>query len=133
MTTLFALPGLLYVAMGLGVLDPALAPSELRLSEKFEYVGLPLEESTGKLVSVAIGLGKVTIAANNWVIKSRSLDLLFALASIPGFGLVLYVHRMLPNSDPWIKEVNVITAPVMLCAVYYLSKDSVKKTKAKAR
>lgn len=100
LTTTFAFPGLMYVALGLGLVSVDATPPEMRMEEKFEYVSLPISEPFGAMVCCAIGIGKIGIALNNWIIKSRVLDLLFALSSVPGFGLVLFVHRSLPNPDP---------------------------------
>ena len=100
--------------------------SELRFAVS---LAAPLTSEMGKALCIAIGAGKVTVALNNFLIKSPALDAMFALTSIPGFGLVLYVHRQLPNPDGWSAEVPVILMPIMLCMIWMLgsSKDSGKK------
>lgn len=125
-TSMMMFPGMMYIANAAGMIE---FPAEMRMPEKMDFIGAPLTSEMGKALCIAIGAGKVTVALNNFLIKSPALDAMFALTSIPGFGLVLYVHRQLPNPDGWSAEVPVILMPIMLCMIWMLgsSKDSGKK------
>merc|ERR1719359_1082478 len=92
LTSMLALTGMLHCAVGLGMSQ---APAEMRLPEKMALIGAPLGTALGSALNLAIGLGKVGIAVNNWSLKSSALDRTFALVSVPGFAFVLWVHRNL--------------------------------------
>ena len=126
LTTLMALPGMMYLAAAAGVFE---FPPEMRFPEKMDFIGVPIGSALGKAILCCIGIGKVTIAINNWVLKSSVLDAVFALTSVPGFGLVLFVHRELPNPDPWSAELPVIIAPIALCTIWMLKAAGGKEKK----
>jgi hypothetical protein len=124
MTSLMAVPGCMFVGAGLGLLD---FPADIRMPEKVATVGLEYGTPLAQALLLAIGLGKVFLPFNNFIFGSRSIMALYAALAFPGFGIVLYSHRMLPDPDPWVKEVSVILAPFMLLGVYLLAPASKAK------
>lgn len=122
-TSMMALPGMMYLAAAAGAFE---FPAQMRMSEKFDFIGIPMTSTLGSAIMFLVGAGKVTIALNNWVIKSTFLDALFANASVPGFALVLYVHRSMPNPEPWSGEVPVLLMPIALCMIWLLAADGQK-------
>ena len=115
MTSLMALPGCMFVAGGLGLVD---FPAELRMPEKLATVGLTYGTIGGSLTLLAVGVGKVFLPFNNFIFGSRTIMAIYAALAFPGFAAVLYSHRVIPNPDPWSKEVSVIAAPLLLVALY---------------
>ena len=128
-TSLMAAPGAIMIASALGLMNP---PAEMRLGDKLATIGVQFPSTIATAILLAVGSGKAFIPINHFVLGG-TFNALYAIASIPGFGLVLYSHLKITNPDPLIKEVPVVASPLIFCLIWALGgkpkADGQKKTK----
>ena len=128
---LFAAPifftGLLFLAAGLGY---ARMPRDMRIGEKLSAIGIAPGSALAHALLCAIGSGKVLCVVNHWAIKSDVLDVFFALAAAPGFGLVLAAHSTIRPPAPQAENIPPILVALMLMGLGY---SSSRRREAEAR
>eukprot|EP00618_Florenciella_parvula_P039226 CAMPEP_0119490118 /NCGR_PEP_ID=MMETSP1344-20130328/15377_1 /TAXON_ID=236787 /ORGANISM="Florenciella parvula, Strain CCMP2471" /LENGTH=134 /DNA_ID=CAMNT_0007525229 /DNA_START=48 /DNA_END=449 /DNA_ORIENTATION=+ len=119
-----AVPGCLHLVVLAGFTE---FPPEMRMPEKLGVIGVVEGDNYYVALMIAIGLLKLSVPANIWLIKSKTISMLQLLIALPGFALVEYAHRQLTDPPmPLHEDIPVFVIPTLL-AILALSPASTKK------
>jgi hypothetical protein len=94
LATPIAMPGLLFVLVGLGLASP---PVDMRLDDKFATVGIAAGSSAYQATAIAVGLIKISVPLNCWVIK---VNLRSSICERPRTLSACHAHSPQPASHP---------------------------------
>merc|ERR1719152_666497 len=98
-----AIPGAIMGGAALGLWP---APTEMRLADKMDTIGVPMASALGTAILMPVALGKLFIPINHFVLDG-ALDL-------------LYAHQTMVPPDELQKEVPVVIAPVLFWLIWAL-------------
>lgn len=119
-----AIPGALFAIWGLGFVD--IMPKDMDPTEKFAVVGI----GAGALrsaIAVVVGILKISLPVNSWLLKDEVLAKMQFFVAVPGFALVAYSHRAL--SLPLGEDVPCVVLPLLIGILAFTSESPKAKIK----
>ena len=117
----------------LSELRTGVIPHFPKLDDKLVAVGLPSIEGPGghlsKALMALVAVLKLTLAVNNWVVKSPTLALLLALVGLPGLALASYSHLQI--GEPLSESIPIYVMMTCLAITAFTSDAPAGKAKEK--